>query len=138
MFSFYETPEYFAVGIDKTRISEQAVSLLVEGESVICQCRPEKLTLDQIIFTDRRLIYAQLKDPSGKKSSISVLPYREIRAFSLETPGLIGAFGESVLKLELRNGSELLFHLKGKTDVLSIGKQISECILGSKGYQQEK
>ncbi|MBO7703801.1 MAG: PH domain-containing protein [Solobacterium sp.] len=128
MLEFTQDTELTATAINEERVNSRAASILVEGEHVIALYRPQKHANDQVIFTNRRIIYADPKDIANRKAELSVLPYKEIRQFTVETPGM-GFSGDSKLHLILLNGTTLDFNLHGTADIIEAAKAISEVIL---------
>ncbi|MFY4776900.1 PH domain-containing protein [Metabacillus sp. RGM 3146] len=68
-------------------------SLLIEGESIEAVY---KLRIDQICFTDRRVIFFDNKLFSRKKARVFV-PYKSIESFAIEEAGLFDLDAELLL-----------------------------------------
>ena len=121
MFSFYDQTDLSLVVNDGIKINELADSLR-SGCTVLLQCRPETNRNDQVIFTDKCVIYADARDLAGHNDAAAVLPYKEVRSFAVETAG--GLMGESQLRLDFKGGKALTFKFKGKADVTALGKAV--------------
>lgn len=121
MFSFYDQKDLNLVVNDGVKINELAETLL-SGSKVLLQCRPETNRNDQVIFSDKCVIYADTRDLAGHNDAAAVLPYKEVCSFAVETAG--GLMGESALRLDFKGGKSLTFKFKGKADVTALGKTI--------------
>jgi hypothetical protein len=121
MFSFYDQKDLNLVVNDGVKINELAETLL-SGSKVLLQCRPETNRNDQVIFSDKCVIYADTRDLAGHNDAAAVLPYKEVRSIGVENPG--GLMGESQLRLDFKGGKSITFKFKGKADVAALGKAV--------------
>jgi hypothetical protein len=75
-----------ATEISADDVAKQLSQLLVDGEQVV---KAYKLIRDQLIFTNRRIIYIDKQGISGNKQEIISIPYRSIDRFSMENAGFM-------------------------------------------------
>ncbi|MGN1387507.1 MAG: PH domain-containing protein [Bacillus sp. (in: firmicutes)] len=70
--------------VDVKAVAEELKDVLFPGENVE---QAYKLIRDLIIFTDKRLIFADKQGMTGKKVEYHSIPYKSISHFSTETAG---------------------------------------------------
>jgi hypothetical protein len=92
--------------IPVTQILDPINKFLIDGETVLSAFRTMR---DQLVFTNKRIIAANVQGLVGKKIDYTSIPYSKIQTFSVETAGLldrdcelevyISAIGKFVLRL---------------------------------------
>ncbi|MBD3107938.1 PH domain-containing protein [Bacillus sp. AGMB 02131] len=70
--------------VDVKAVAEDLKDVLFPGENIE---QAYKLIRDLIIFTDKRLIFADKQGMTGKKVEYHSIPYKSISHFSTETAG---------------------------------------------------
>ena len=60
--------------------------MFLDGENVFAAFQTVR---DQLVFTDKRIIAANVQGITGKKIDFTSIPYSRIQTFSVETAGLI-------------------------------------------------
>ena len=98
--------------------------LLVKGESVI---GTYKAIRDFIVFTNKRMITANIQGVTGKKKDFTTIPYSKIQVFSVETSGHFDM--ESELELWISGLGKIHLEFTGTSDIIEIGRTIGECCL---------
>lgn len=98
--------------------------LLTEGELYIAEY---KTIRDFVVFTNKRIIAVNVQGVTGKKKDFTTLPYSKIQAFSVETAGMLDF--DSELELYFSGLGKVRFEFTGESDIIAIGKLISERIL---------
>lgn len=98
--------------------------LFVNGETIISEYSAIR---DFVLFTNKRIIAVNVQGLSGKKKDFTSLPYSKIQAFSVETAGTLDLDAE--LEIYFSGLGKVKFEFKGESDILEIGKMISEMIL---------
>ncbi len=111
------------------KVSEDSVEkyispLLVDGESII---GTYKAIRDFVVFTDKRMITANIQGVTGKKKDFTTIPYSKIQVFSVETSGHFDI--ESELELWISGLGKIHLEFTGASDILAIGKMIGKCCL---------
>ena len=121
----FQNKEYLKLKeTDNDAYSDLIGGILVSGERIVHTYRSLR---DGVVFTNRRLIAINIQGLTGKKKSITVLPYDRIQAFSVETAGVIDL--DSELYLWFSGMGQIKFEFTSRTDVSAICRHISECIM---------
>jgi hypothetical protein len=66
---------------------------------------------------------------TGKRTSLSSMPYSKVQFFAIQTPGFVELVPDSELFLTFTNGFVASFEFKGNVDIGVIGRIISEYVL---------
>ncbi len=82
---------------------------------------------DYVVFTDKRVIAVNVQGLTGKKQDFTSLPYKKISVFSVETSGVLDL--DSELELYFSGVGKVRFEFTGTSDIVQIGKIISEYAL---------
>ncbi len=84
--------------------------ILGNDEKLIAAYRTKR---DSYVFTNQRFIWEDIQGLTGRKRSLTSIPYSKISAYSVETPGIWDTDGElrlwvsgfaSPIKFEFRSG----------------------------------
>lgn len=105
-------------------IESDVTPLLIKDESII---GAYKALRDYVVFTNKRIISVNTQGITGKKKDFSSLPYAKIQVFSVETSGVFDL--DSELEMYFSGLGKVKFEFTGESDIVSIGKLISELIL---------
>lgn len=105
-------------------VPDELKALLIAGEEVIGHYIGGR---DYVTFTNKRIIAVNVQGMSGKKKDFTSLPYSKIHVFSVETAG--GFDRDSELELYYSGAGKVKFEFSGTSDIVAIGKQISEFVL---------
>ncbi|MFS6999180.1 PH domain-containing protein [Carnobacterium maltaromaticum] len=98
--------------------------LLVIGEDIIGTYKGVR---DYVTFTNKRVISINVQGITGKKKDYTSLPYSKIQVFSVETAGTLDL--DSELELYFSGLGRVKFEFTGRSNIVSIGKFISEFVL---------
>ncbi|MES2825182.1 MAG: PH domain-containing protein [Pseudomonadota bacterium] len=98
---------------------------LIEGETIFAAF---KVIRDQVVFTNKRIIAANVQGLTGSKVDYTSLPYSKIQAFSVETSGTLDLDCE--LEVYLSAVGKVKFEIRGSFDLLTFNKYISQYVLG--------
>lgn len=79
---------------DVAEVARDLEALLAPNESVELAF---KLVRDQVVFTDRRLIFVDKQGVTGRKRQYHSIPYRSITMFSIETAGTFDTDSEMTI-----------------------------------------
>ena len=105
-------------------IRKEIFSLFVQGE----RAELAFMTIrDQVIFTNKRIIVANVHGIVGKKVAYISYPYSKIQFYGIETAGVLDI--DSELILAFNNGSYLQFDFKTQVDIRRINNLISNYVL---------
>jgi len=105
-------------------ILEPIKSFLIEGEEILSVF---KTTRDQLVFTNKRIISANVQGFTGKKVDYTSIPYSKIQTFSVETAGIFDLDCE--LEIYISAIGKIRFEIKGNFDIVTFNKVISEFVL---------
>ena len=121
----FENKEYLKLKeTDNDTYMDLIGGILVNGETVV---HTYKSVRDGVVFTNKRLIAINIQGLTGKKKAITVLPFDRVQEFSVETAGVIDL--DSELYLWFSGMGQIKFEFTSRTDVSSICRHISECIM---------
>jgi hypothetical protein len=112
--------------IDTTAVNKNIFALLIDGEQVIDAF---KTVRDQLVFTNKRIIFVDVKGITGKKQEFSNLPYKMVQYYEIQTVGFAELIPDAELNLHFANGHTAHFEFRGKCRILDIGKNISKFCL---------
>ncbi len=112
--------------IDMKSVNQNVLRILIDGEQPLCAF---KTVRDQVLFTNKRIITVDVQGVTGKRQEVSTLPYSKIQYFSIQTPGFAELVPDSEMELFFSNGFMARFEFKGSTNIVALGKVISEYIL---------
>lgn len=112
--------------IDMKSVNQNALRILINGEQPLCAF---KTVRDQVLFTNKRIITIDVQGVTGKRQEVSTLPYSKIQYFSIQTPGFAELVPDSEMELFFSNGFMARFEFKGSTNIVALGKVISEYVL---------
>lgn len=98
---------------------------LIDGESVLSSF---KTVRDQLVFTNKRIIAANVQGITGKKVDYTSIPYSKIQTFSVETAGTLDLDCE--IEIYISSIGKIKFEIKGNFDIVKFNKVISQYVLG--------
>ena len=97
---------------------------LIEGEEVL---EVFKTVWDQVVFTNKRVISANVQGLTGKKTDYTSIPYSKIQTFSVETAGLLDLDCE--IEFYISAVGKIKFEIKGNFDIVKFNQIISGFVL---------
>mgnify|MGYP001335285611 CR=1 FL=1 len=124
MIDFKNSAVFKLKAIDVSKAREDFHKFLIDGESIFAAF---KTVRDQLIFTNKRIIAANVQGLTGSKVDYTSLPYSKIQAFSVETSGTFDLDCE--IEVYLSELGKAKFEIKGEFDLISFNKLISEYVL---------
>lgn len=110
--------------IPSAKILPTLHNFLLEGEFVFAAAKSHR---DQVIFTSKRIIVANVQGLTGKKVSCLSLPYAKIQVFSIGNSGTQGKDCE--LEIFVAPFDKLRFEIKGSFDMAGFNKVIGKQVL---------
>lgn len=108
-----------------TKDIRSEINLLLKNDENIIQAF--QTIRDQVVFTDKRVIVANVQGITGKKISYFSYPYSKVQYFGVETAGFLDI--DSELVLVFANGAQIQFDFKSQVDIKAICTKISDFIL---------
>ena len=106
------------------RVLEPIHKFLVEGESLLSAFSTGR---DQLVFTNKRIIAANVQGFTGKKVDYTSIPYSKIQTFSVETSGVLDRDCE--LEIYVSPIGKIRFEIRGGFDIVAFNKIISKFVL---------
>ncbi|TVU64439.1 PH domain-containing protein [Vibrio atlanticus] len=103
---------------------EDFQKFLIDGESILAAF---KTVRDQVIFTNKRVIAANVQGITGSKVDYTSLPFSKVNAFSVETSGTFDLDCE--IELYLSEVGRVRFEIRGTFDIVKFNRVISEYVL---------
>lgn len=110
--------------IPNEEMMEPIRAFLIDGETVLSAFKTMR---DQLVFTNKRIIAANVQGITGKKVDYTSIPYSKIQTFSVETAGLLDRDCE--LEVYISSIGKIRFEIKGGFDIVSFNRVISEYVL---------
>lgn len=105
-------------------VAKDIQPLLIGGETIL---GVYKAMRDYCVFTNKRVISVNVQGMTGKKKDFTSLPYSKVIAYSIETSGVLDL--DSELEMYFSGLGKVKFEFSGTSDIVVIGKSISEYIL---------
>ena len=99
-------------------------NILIDGEDII---GVYKAMRDYCVFTTKRVISVNVQGMTGKKRDYTSLPYSKVSAYSVETAGVLDL--DSELEMYFSGLGKVKFEFTGNSNIVAIGKAISQYIL---------
>lgn len=106
--------------VDNNAVGKNLQALLLPDESIIGTYKGVR---DYVVFTDKRVIAANVQGITGKKQDLTSMPYKKISVFSIETSGVLDL--DSELELYFSGVGKVKFEFTGASDIVEIGRIIS-------------
>ncbi len=125
MIDFKNSSVFKLKPIEEDKVREDFYKFLIDGESIIAAFKSIR---DQVVFTNKRIIAANVQGITGSKVDYTSLPYSKIQAFSVESAGTLDL--DSEIELYLSELGQVRFEIKGSFDLIAFNRCISEHILG--------
>lgn len=111
--------------IDGDDVRDDFHRFLIDGESIFAAF---KTVRDQLVFTNKRVIAANVQGLTGSKVDYTSIPYNKIQAFSVESSGTFDMDCE--IEIYISAVGKARFEIKGDFDVIRFNQILSEQVLG--------
>lgn len=120
----FKNGSYVKLSKTNNDAAKDVLPLFVSGEEII---GTYKALRDYVVFTNKRIIAVNVQGMTGKKKDFTNMPYSKIQVFSVETAGVLDL--DSELEVYFSGLGLVKFEFSGNSDIVAIGRQISEAIL---------
>ncbi len=110
--------------LDPKKMLAPVNHFLIEGEQIIGLFQTIR---DQVIFTNKRIISANVQGITGSKIDYTSIPYSKIQTFSVETAGTLDRDCE--LEVYISSVGKVHFDIKGNFDIVSFNRILSSYVL---------
>ncbi|CAM2776863.1 PH domain-containing protein [Vibrio mytili] len=125
MIDFENSSVFKLKPIEVTKVRDDFHKFLIDGEGVFAGF---KTVRDQVVFTNKRVIAANVQGLTGSKVDYTSLPYSKISAFSVESSGSFDLDCE--IEFFISGVGRVRFEIKGSFDLVAFNRIISEHVLG--------
>ena len=110
--------------IAENKVREDFHKFLIEGEEIFAAF---KTVRDQLVFTTKRIIAANVQGMTGSKVDYTSIPYNKIQAFSVESSGTFDIDCE--IEVFISAVGRARFEIKGNFDVVAFNQILSQQVL---------
>ena len=124
MIDFQKSVLFKLEPIPVDQMLETISKFLLEEETVLSVF---KTVRDQLVFTSKRIIVANVQGMTGKKVDYTSIPYSKIQTFSVETSGTLDRDCE--LEIYISSVGKIRFEIRGNFDIVTFNKVISKYVL---------
>jgi hypothetical protein len=124
MIDFQKGAVFKLVPADNKDMLPSINQFLIDGENIL---RVFRRVRDQLVFTDKRIIAANVQGWTGKKVDYTSIPYSKVQTFSIETAGVLDRDCE--LEIYISSIGKIRFEIIGGFDIVSFNKAISKFVL---------
>src|SRR3954452_12826052 len=124
MIDFQKSMVFKLNPVDSSQMLSAIHKFLIEGERVL---QVFKTIRDQLVFTNKRIIAANVQGLTGKKVDYTSIPYSKIQTFSVETSGVLDRDCE--LEIYISAIGKVRFEIRGGFDIVTFNRVISTYVL---------
>lgn len=124
MIDFENSSVFKLKAIETEDAREDFHKFLIDGEEIFAAFKSIR---DQVVFTNKRIIAANVQGITGSKVDYTSLPYSKIQAFSVESSGTLDLDCE--IEVYLSELGKAKFELKGSFDLIQFNRHISQYVL---------
>ncbi len=124
MIDFDKSSLFKLKAIDNEKAREDFHAFLIEGEEIFATF---KTIRDQVVFTNKRVIAANVQGITGSKVDYTSIPFNKIQTFSIETSGSLDLDCE--IQLYISAVGKVSFEISGSFDIVSFNRLISQYVL---------
>ena len=110
--------------IDTDKARDDFHRFLIDGEAIFAVFKTFR---DQVVFTNKRVIAANVQGITGSKVDYTSIPYSKIQTFSIETSGSLDLDCE--IQLYISSVGKVGFEISGSFDIVGFNKLLSEFVL---------
>lgn len=110
--------------IEQSAVRKEIFNFLIDGETLVGTFQTIR---DQLVFTNKRIIAANVKGVTGKKIDFTSIPYSKIQTYSIETAGMLDLDCE--IEIYVSAVGKVKFEIKGNFDIENFNKILSNYIL---------
>ncbi|MEE4300555.1 MAG: PH domain-containing protein [Pseudomonadales bacterium] len=110
--------------IDADDVREDFRRFLVDGEEIVAAF---KTVRDQLVFTNKRFIAANVQGLTGSKVDYTSIPYNKIQAFSVESSGTFDR--DTEFQCHVSTLGRLSFEINGSFDIIEFNRIVSQHVL---------
>ena len=124
MIDFEKSRIFKLTPLEPSKMLEPIHKFLIDGENVLSLFQSVR---DQLVFTNKRVIAANVQGFTGKKVDYTSIPYSKIQTYSVETAGVLDL--ECELEIYISAVGKIRFEIRGGFDIVTFNKIISTYVL---------
>ncbi len=124
MIDFQKSSVFKLKPISNDKARDEFSQFLIDGEQIVGTF---KTLRDQVVFTNKRIIAANVQGLTGSKVDYTSIPFSKIQTFSIETSGTLDLDCE--IQIYISAVGRVTFEIKGSFDIVSFNKIISGYVL---------
>lgn len=124
MIDFKNSEVFKLKSIDNEKAKEDISKQLIDGEDIFATF---KTIRDQVVFTNKRVIAANVKGITGSKVDYTSIPFRHIQTFSIETSGTFDLDCE--IQLYISEVGKVTFEIQGSFDIIGFNQLLGGHVL---------
>lgn len=110
--------------IENEKALDAFSEFLIEGEEIFATF---KTIRDQVVFTNKRVISANVQGIMGSKVDYTSIPFSKVQTFSIETSGTLDMDCE--IQLFISAVGTVTFEISGGFDIVSFNRLLSTYVL---------
>ncbi|GLX86210.1 hypothetical protein tloyanaT_24630 [Thalassotalea loyana] len=124
MIDFNSSDLFKLKSVDHDKARDDFHRFLIDGEEIFAVFKTFR---DQVVFTNKRVIAANVQGITGSKVDYTSIPYSKIQTFSIETSGSLDLDCE--IQLYISSVGKVGFEISGSFDIVGFNKMLSEFVL---------
>lgn len=124
MIDFDNSSIFKLKSIDNDKAREDFHKFLIADEEIFATF---KTIRDQVVFTNKRVIAANVQGITGSKVDYTSIPFSKIQTFSIETSGSLDIDCE--IQLYISAVGKVSFEISGSFDIVTFNRLLSELVL---------
>ena len=124
MIDFENSSVFKLKPIEPEKVREDFHKFMIDGESIFAAFKSIR---DQVVFTNKRIIAANVQGITGSKVDYTSLPYSKIQAFSVESSGTLDLDCE--IEVYVSELGMARFEISGSFDLIQFNQYISQYVL---------
>ena len=124
MIDFKNSEVFKLKPIEEDKVREDFHKFLINEEAIFAAF---KTVRDQLVFTNKRIIAANVQGLTGSKVDYTSIPYNKVQAFSVESSGTFDRDCE--IEIYVSSIGKVRFEIKGSFELIEFNRMISEHVL---------
>jgi len=121
----FKNPDFLKLKpVDSKQVLKGIDHFLIDGEYLV---QVFKTVRDQVVFTNKRVIAANVQGVTGKKVDYTSIPYSKIQMYSIETASTFDLDCE--IEFFISAVGKIRFEIKGSFDLVAFNKILSSYVL---------
>jgi hypothetical protein len=124
MIDFENSSVFKLKPIELDKVRDDFHKFMIDGEDIFAAFKSMR---DQVIFTNKRIIAANVQGITGSKVDYTSLPYSKIQAFSVESSGTLDLDCE--IEVYVSELGRARFEISGSFDLIQFNQYISTHVL---------